>query len=213
MHLDNLAFMECKYDVSEEISSSVRRYKNKKIKSTNRKKGPRFVILILFFLIIAGIAAYSLLNTSNNDKAAVGASAPNIPITLTNGTTVQLSKFYGHAVLLWFVTTWCSGCEESAQILSTQYYSQLTRSGVIILTVESYNNLGYPGPSISQFAQYYAGGVRPNWLFGTTTQQATYIYNPQADLDIFYVINSAGQIVYRGTGLGAEVQQVFSYVS
>ena len=84
---------------------------------------------------------------------------------------------------------------------------------MIILTVESYNNLGYPGPSISQFAQYYAGGVRPNWLFGTTTQQATYIYNPQADLDIFYVINSAGQIVYRGTGLGAEVQQVFSYVS
>jgi thiol-disulfide isomerase/thioredoxin len=117
------------------------------------------------------------------------------------GSKVNLSQFRGHAVLLWFVTTWCSSCQDGAQLLSQQYYSALHSKGVVVLTVELYNNLGQPGPSLNQFANTYGSGSKSDWLYGTAPQWVTYRYDPNGDLDIYYLINSQGNIIDTNVGL------------
>ena len=170
-------------------------------------------------MISASIGVYGLYGThpaKTNDVGGIGISdgnkAPDIPIVLTNGTSTTLSKFTGHTVLLWIVATWCPGCQQAAPIIASQYYSQLRSEGVTLLTVEDYNDLGYSGPTIAQFANQYAGGVgsHPGWLFADTSQSATYTYNPQADLDIWYLIGPSGAIITSGVNLGTAIQSVVS---
>jgi thiol-disulfide isomerase/thioredoxin len=141
-----------------------------------------------------------------------GDKAPNMPLYLTNGTSTSLSSFQGHTVLVWIIATWCPGCQETAPIIASHYYSQLRSEGVILVTVEDYNDLGYSGPTMVQFASKYAGGVGnyPGWFFADTSQSATYTYNPQADLDIWYLIGPSGTIVTSGVNLGTTIQSAIS---
>ncbi|MDG6981649.1 MAG: redoxin family protein [Nitrososphaerota archaeon] len=185
-------------------------------------------LAVLVLLVAAGIGAYMLSRQqSANNTAGGGATttslatstgispgdkAPDMPVSLINGTSTTLSKFQGHTVLLWVVATWCSSCQETAQIIASQYYSQLHSEGVTLLTVEDYSDLGYSGPTMTQFANQYAGGAssHPGWLFADTSQQATYTYNPQGDLDIYYLIGPSGNIVASGANLGTAIQSVIS---
>jgi thiol-disulfide isomerase/thioredoxin len=184
---------------------------------------------VLVLLIAAGVGTYALYHQQPASTAGgtgttalatstginAGDRAPDMPVSLINGTSTTLSKFQGHTVLLWIVATWCPGCQETAPIIASQYYSQLRSEGVTILTVEDYNDLGYSGPTMTQFASQYAGGVdsHPGWLFADTSQGATYTYNPQADLDIWYLIGPPGTVVTSGVGLGTAIQSVISAAS
>ncbi len=174
-------------------------------------------MLVALVVISAGIGAYALYGThpaGSNDAGVTGINngnkAPDIPVVLTNGTSTTLSRFAGHTVLLWIVATWCPGCQQTAPIIASQYYSQLHSEGVTLLTVEDYNDLGSSGPTIAQFADQYAGGVgsHPGWLFADTSQGATYTYNPQADLDIYYLIGPSGTIVASGANLEPALQSI-----
>lgn len=180
-----------------------------------RRRNPLVPAAIaIVIVVIVGFALYSAFGPHSSNLAVaptdsgtisgigIGDKAPDIPVTLLNGTQVRLSGFNGHTLLLWFVATWCSSCQIGAQMLASQYYSQLHSKGVIILIVELYDDLGQPGPSISQFADQYGGGSgRPGWFYGTSTQTATYTYDPQADLDIYYLLNSQGFITDTNVGL------------
>jgi thiol-disulfide isomerase/thioredoxin len=179
--------------------------------------------LLLLVIVIAGVT-YSFYgqqrstNLTPNKSVGIGINtgdtAPDLPVSLTNGTSISLSKFHGHPVLIWFVATWCPSCQQGAQLMASQYYSQLRSEDVTLLTVESYNNLGQPGPTMPQFAAQYAGGGNTaGWLFGTTTQDASYTYNPQADLDIYYLVDPSGSIVTSGVNLPTALQSIVSVAS
>jgi thiol-disulfide isomerase/thioredoxin len=159
--------------------------------------------------VAASSSASSTLVTINStfDRATVGSVAPDFQVQLTNGTTATLSNFRGHPVLLWFVTIGCSSCEIGAQLLSQQYYSLLHNKGVTILTVQLYDNLGVEGGPFSGFATQF-GGAPQGWLFGTSNQTTTYIYDPGALLDIYYALDSQGRIVASGAGLAADLPSV-----
>lgn len=181
------------------------------------------IVVIIIVIAAAGLYYYSTSNTKqqNPDKTAsgpvyginAGDYAPNIPITLTNETTTSLSKFSGDVVLLYFVATWCPSCQQAAQLLDQQYYSQLHSKGVVILTIELYNDLNEQGPSIQQFANQYAGGTgKPGWLFGTSIQNATYTYDPRANLEAYYLLNTAEKIIMT-TGSAGLANNLPSVVS
>lgn len=174
---------------------------------------------ILIFVIFGGLLIFaphvnnSTRNTLSNIGINLNQSAPNLPITLVNGTSVNLSDFRGRPVVLWFMVTWCSSCAYGAQLLALQYYSKIHAKGAVILTVELYNNLGASGPTLQSFANQYGGGLnKTGWLYGTTTQNATYEYDPNAFLDIYYVINSNGIIVNEGPELSANLDNIVSSI-
>ena len=114
----------------------------------------------------SGQSAYGVAN------ATIGEVAPNIPITLANGTNITLSSLRGHPVVLWFVTTWCPSCQESESILANNgYYKEIHAKGALFVTIELYNDLGEPGPSLSDFSSQYGAGYTQNksWLlYGTS---------------------------------------------
>jgi len=140
-----------------------------------------------------------------------GDTAPDFRIDLLNGSSTNLGSFRGHAVLLWFVTTWCSSCQLGAQELSSSYYKTLNSKGIVILTVELYNNLGQPGPSLGQFAtQYGSGPGNRGWYYGTATQGVTFTYDPNAYLDVYYVIGPDGVIQQAGVGLPSGLASIAS---
>jgi cytochrome oxidase Cu insertion factor (SCO1/SenC/PrrC family) len=196
-----------------QVRKDEKRWRNKQ-KNVGKKGSTNRIVLLSTLIVIAVAGLYAALSqhqSSDIQGIKVGDLAPDIPITLVNGTSASLSSFRGQVVLLWFVTTWCTGCQQGAELISQQYLSELNRAGVTVLTVESYDNLGYPGPSMLQFADEFAGGINnPRWLFGFSTQQATYTFNPQADLDIYYLIDPSGKIITTGSGLAAQVQQVIA---
>lgn len=171
--------------------------------------------LYYYYSTSSGTAQHSTDNKVSGPTYGInkGDYAPNIQITLTNGTTTSLSKFSGSTVLLYFVATWCPSCQQAAQLLNQQYYSQLHSKGVVILMIELYNDLNQQGPSIQQFASQYGGGTsKPGWYFGTSTQNATYTYDPSANLEAYYLINSTGAIVITtgSSGLANNLPSVVS---
>lgn len=99
--------------------------------------------------------------------------------------------------MLWFVTTWCPSCQAGTQTMA-QNVSQLQADGVRVVEVELFQDLGQSGPSISSFGQQYAGSHygKPGWTFATASSELTQTYDPGGYLDIYYLINARGRIVY-----------------
>lgn len=184
----------------------------------HRGRGPAVVIILVSIVLLLGIA-YALIslgsgsphNTSSATGIESGETAPDFRITLLNGSSTSLSSFRGHTVLLWFVTTWCSSCQLGAQELASSYYSALSSKGITILTVELYNDLGQPGPSLGQFAMQYGNGPSSRgWSYGNATQSVAYTYDPRAYLDVYYVIGANGTIQRTGVGLPNDLASIAS---
>lgn len=194
--------------------------------ATRRKRGKTYVILAV--LLVAAFVIYLASQSSNNTNTItntggtttvlatgtdVGDAATDFSVTLLDGSQTMLSNYRGHTVLLWFVTTWCSSCQEGAQLLSSQYYSELRSKGVTIIVVMLYENLGQPGPSLAQFANTYGGGsTKPGWLYGTAPAWVTSTYDPASYLDLYYLINSQGVIMTTGVGLPGALPSIASSV-
>lgn len=141
--------------------------------------------------------------------AAVGQPAPEGMLTTTQGTTISVSALEGKPTLLWFVTTWCSSCQAGTQAMA-QNLPTLSADGVRVVEVENYRDLGQSGPSMAQFATALAGKLAnsPDWTFGTASAQLTRTYNPQADLDIYYLVNASGRVVYANSSPASTMPQL-----
>lgn len=161
-------------------------------------------MIAVMAVAIAVIAAVLLLMQSNQDimgqnakNITVGSLAPDYGFLLDNGSYANLSEYKGHAVVLWFVATWCSTCAQGNQAVN-QNYQFFKSHGIKIIELELYNNLGYQGPPITSFVNYYA----PNAYSGNTVipvlagYNMTARYDPKGYLDIYYLISPNGTVLY-----------------
>ncbi|MGC8479618.1 MAG: hypothetical protein ACP5M9_03045 [Candidatus Micrarchaeia archaeon] len=107
------------------------------------------------------------------------------------------------------MATWCSSCADSANLLANGYYNKIHAKGAEILTIELYNDLGYSGPSISDFAKSYGAGTNNyGWLYGTSNLNATYSYDPKGYLEIYYIISPNGTITASGSPLSTNLKNI-----
>jgi thiol-disulfide isomerase/thioredoxin len=148
-------------------------------------------------LHLSSTASPSTSDTRMGTAQAVGLLAPNGTLTTTSGQQLSVASLRGKPTLLWFVSTWCSSCQAGTQTMA-QNVSHLQADGVRVVEVELYQDLGQSGPSISSFGQQLAGAQygNPDWTFATSSSSLTRTYDPGSYLDIYYLLNAHGRIVY-----------------
>lgn len=170
------------------------------------------VIIVIIIVIIAIIAiAIIKLIPHKAIGISVGDEAPSVSFTLINGTIVNLSQLRGYYVLLYFITTWCSGC--AAGVETINYYAPLIAAKkILVIVVESYDDLGYQGMPLPQFMQRFGGPSR-NWLVaGYANLTATEKYNPDGYPDIYYLVNDRGIIIYKNVNLASTFSQALDEI-
>ena len=140
---------------------------------------------------------------------SVGTTAPNGTFTTLAGKTETVAALRGKPTLLWLVTTWCSSCEAGTQAMA-QNVATLAADGVRVVEVENYGDLGQSGPTMASFAKTLAGGAysNPDWTFAVASSAFTRAYNPNAYLDIYYLINAQGKITYVNSSPASTMAQL-----
>lgn len=131
----------------------------------------------------------------------VGKPASDFTFTDLSGVSRSLSSFQGQSLVLWRVASFCPSCSQGTQVFAQSYHSQYHASGVLLLEVVNYNDIGPPGPSLSSFASQNGYTGQSGWALGAGSQQGTTAYNPNGDPDIYYVISAQGVVVSTGLGL------------
>jgi len=165
------------------------------------------VIVIVGVVLSRGIpSGNSAGGNAARSAPAVGTTAPNASFSTLQGATVSIASLRGRPTLVWFVSTWCSSCEAGTQAMAS-HISQLRTDGVRVVELEMYNDLGQAGPSMASFAHTYAGqaAANPDWSFGQASEAATLRYDPNGYLDIYYLLNQSGQVVYINSSPAATI--------
>lgn len=145
--------------------------------------------------------------------AAAGQPAPDGNFTTVAGQDVSVSSLRGHPTLLWFVATWCSSCQTGAKAVAANI-DRFKAAGARVVTLELYQNLGQSGPGIDQFGQQLAGPAynTADWQFGTASQPLTRSYDPKAYLDIYYLLDRNGNVVYVNGSPGSTMSDLLTQV-
>ncbi len=152
-------------------------------------------------LIAVILGAWALSSSSARTPLKVGDTAPNFIFTTLDGSPSNLRAYIGHPVVLWWIATWCTSCQDGTRLFAQNYYKQYNASGVVLLQIESYNNLGQPGPDLPTFASSYGYAGQKNWIMGAGSQDGTATYNSPGYLDYYYLISSKGVILDAKAGL------------
>ena len=174
------------------------------------KHGHKKLYLLGGLLLVAVILGVWALSTSSASTVKVGSAAPDFTFTRPDTSMSSLQAYLGHPVVLWWIATWCSSCQAGTKVFAQTYYKQYNASGVVLLQIESYNNLGQPGPDLSSFASSYGYVGQKNWVLGTGSQGGTATYNSSGYLDYYYLISSKGIILDEKAGLPSYFASVLS---
>ncbi|MGC8511320.1 MAG: TlpA family protein disulfide reductase [Acidimicrobiales bacterium] len=163
------------------------------------------LVVVLIALVVtlhvvnrgSGSASATSPSGSTTASLAIGTAAPNGTVTTLAGAPKSVASLRGRPALIWFVTTWCSSCEAGTQTMA-QSIPTLAADGVRVVEIENYADFGQSGPTMRAFARSLAGSAftNPDWTFGEASSALTRTYNPRAYLDIYYLINAKGKIVY-----------------
>lgn len=123
----------------------------------------------------------------------IGAPAPDMAFTTMDGTQRRLSEFRGRPLMLWLFATWCPTCIYGT-IAVAEKFDRIQQAGIQIIQLKLYNNLGYPGPSIEDFARRHAGSIppSPDWLWGVASQEGSFTYDPRGYPDVYFLIDKDG---------------------
>ena len=166
-------------------------------------------------LVLAASAVYGVaVPGAVPANVEIGAPAPDATFTTTDGVRRQLSQFRGRRVMLWLFATWCPTCQAGTAALAS-HRDELARAGFQVIQLELWNDLGYPGPSVHEFARAFAGSLPPSpgWLWGEASQTASYTYDPKGYPDIYFLIDTQGVIRAVSSVPNATMDRILSFAT
>ena len=144
-------------------------------------------------LAIGSMTASSTASAQTQAVLKLGAPAPEIAFTTQDGVERRLSEFRGRPVMLWLFATWCPTCIAGTRAVAAEL-DRLKQAGIQIIQLKLYNNLGYSGPTVADFAKRYASSVAPSpdWLWGDASREGSFTYDPGGYPDIYFLIDKGG---------------------
>ena len=150
----------------------------------------------------------------NLPRPAPGKPAPDVTFETLDGRTFRLSDFRGRPVMLWLIATWCPTCEASAQALAEKA-PELEETGLVVITLKLYENLGYPGPSIGDFAKKWAPTLldRKGWYWGEAGMRTSYVYDRQGYPDIYWLVDRDGIARMVNTAPNVTMDEIVSFAA
>lgn len=172
------------------------------------------VVGVVVGLHFNATASSSTAGTWMGSSKAIGLVAPNGTLTTASGQQRSVASLRGKPTLLWFVSTWCSSCQAGTQAMA-QNISHLASDGVRVVEVELYGDLGQSGPDISSFGRQLAGRQygNPDWTFATSSSALTRTYDPRSYLDIYYLLDAKGRIVYVNSSPASTMSTILAEAS
>jgi thiol-disulfide isomerase/thioredoxin len=177
--------------LSERSGPSVHRGRSARPHSRRR---PVYYAAAILGIVLAASAVYGFVSSRAATKEVkVGATAPDMTFTTIDGKVHRLAEFRGRPVMLWLFATWCPSCQAGTAAVA-EHLTEMEQAGLQIIQLKLYNNLGYSGPSVRDFARAYArpGRSSPNWLWGDASGALSYIYDPR-------VLTSTSSSAARGS--------------
>ncbi|MCW1297292.1 MAG: alkyl hydroperoxide reductase [Candidatus Rehaiarchaeum fermentans] len=169
--------------------------------------------IIAIFAIFIIVKLFLIENAKNAKYLSVGEIAPNYAFQLSNGTITSIYNYRGKTTLLWFVVTWCSSCAEGNSVLANNI-AFFEKHNIKIIELEQYDDLGQNGMPISKFVSIY-GNNNTYVQTGIASYNMTIAYNtpPNFQLDIYYLINPSGKILYIGEGLAEGISTLENIIT
>jgi thiol:disulfide interchange protein len=161
------------------------------------------VFVIFLIILVGGFIAIEIVGSSHQKTAIqpkkdlASINQPLVPAVFTNlqGQSVSLASYRNKKLMVYLLATWCSSCQASLQTLLSNAPT-LQKDGLNIVTLETYGDAGYSGPSMQQFISGITNAKSPptNFIFGDASKSLTTSYNPKNTPDIYYLINPKGVI-------------------
>jgi hypothetical protein len=83
-----------------------------------------------------------------------------------------------------------------------------------MVELEFFDNLGAGSSDIGTFGRQFAGDkfTDPDWVWGTASQALTTTFDPKSYLDVYYLINAQGQIVYYNGAPDSTMNSLVAHV-
>lgn len=161
-----------------------------------RRRPPRHRWRVLSAVIAVGLVALvvgvAMHRAGQPQSAALasGALAPDGSFTTTSGQTTTVRAMRGQPTLIWFVSTSCGSCEAGTQAMAAQI-DQFARHHVKVVELELFDNLGAGSSDIAAFGRSLAGPkfTDPDWVWGNASQAMTTTFDPNAYLDVYYLLD------------------------
>ena len=163
--------------------------------------------------VLAVTAVYTFVSSrAATAEVKIGAPAPDVTFTTIDGRERRLAQFHGRPVMLWLFATWCPSCQAGAAAIA-EHLTEMEQAGLQIIQLKLYNDLGYPGPSIQDFARAYTppGRSSPTWLWGDASEALSYAYDPKGYPDIYFLIDREGIVREISGGPNTAIAQILSF--
>ena len=164
-------------------------------------------------LVLAISAVYELVvPRAATPEVKVGAPTPDVTFTTIDGKGYRLAQFRGRPVMLWLFATWCPSCQAGAAAIA-EHLTEMEQAGLQIIQLKLYNDLGYPGPSVQEFARAYTRPGRSSsaWLWGDASEALSYTYDPKGYPDIYFLIDKDGFVREISGGPNTAIAQILSF--
>ena len=145
--------------------------------------------------------------------ATLGQLAPDAPFTTVDGKVVQLDAYKKHPFIVWQVTTWCPSCAAGLRTFA-DHQAQIDHSDITVLVLRDYQNGGYPGPGMRDFARSVAAPLLkdPHFVFGEDTKALFDRYNPRKFVDIYQVIAADGRVRLASSSPSATFGKIEAFI-
>ncbi len=114
--------------------------------------------------------------------------------------------------MLWLFTTWCDTCQAGLDAIAG-HLAEVNQTGLQVLSLQLYNNLGYGGAPVAEFARAFAskGRSSPHWVWGEASQQGSYTYDPRGYPDVYFLISKDGVIRAVSSAPNVTMAQILAF--